>query len=237
MKNRAVFRSLILIALGASGFSFSPGWNMAVHAQAPGSRSLKQSLSRGSSANPQSLKEKLTRRTSRAATGSASSDNEVGSISGGERFLRRSRRRNAFVGRDLGEMSSFVGELQGSTTGNVRTAVSSMRMRLQRNANLTAQRTNQASRGIYEPPLAIGFTVKPPAPGSLEASLENLLNDSPRIHHVGPLSVTVDARIATLAGAVASDEDRQLAEAYLRFEPSLSQVVNRLTIQPRPEQR
>ncbi len=78
--------------------------------------------------------------------------------------------------------------------------------------------------------------MEPLAPASLEASLEKLLNDSPRIHHVGSLSVTVDARTATLAGVVASAEDRQLAEAYLRFEPSLSKVVNQLTIQPRPGQ-
>jgi osmotically-inducible protein OsmY len=195
---------------------------------------MKQASATG---DARSLKEALTRRTTRAATGTAAADEEVGSISGAERFLRSRRRRTAFVGRDLNEMTTFVGEIQGSTSGSVSTSVSGRRVRLQRNANLTAQRTNQASRGIYEPPLAIGFAVEPLAPASLETSLGKLLNDSSRIHRVGPLSVTVDDRTATLAGVVASAGDRQLAEAYLRFEPSLSQVVNQLTIQPRPGQQ
>ncbi len=233
MKTSPTFRSLIRVAMVALGLILSLGSPGEVRAQ----RSLKQALGSSATASPNSLKEKLTSRTTQAATGSASADAEVGSISGAERFMRNRRRRTAFVGRDLNEMSSFVGEIQGSTSGNVRAAVSGLRLRLQRNANLTAQRTNQAARGIYEPPLAIGFDVEPLAPAAQEARLEKLLNDSHRIHHVGPLSVTVDDRIATLAGVVASAEDRQLAEAYLRFEPSVSQVVNRLTIQPRPGSR
>lgn len=233
MKTSITLHRLSRVALAALGLILSLGSQGEVRAQ----RSLKQTLGSSATASPNSLKEKLTSRTSRAATGSASADGEVGSISGAERFMRNRRRRTAFVGRDLNEMSSFVGEIQGSTSGNVRTAISGLRLRLQRNANLTTQRTNQASRGIYEPPLAIGFDVEPLAPAAQEATLEKLLNDSPRIHHVGPLSVTVDDRIATLAGVVASDEDRQLAEAYLRFEPSVSIVVNRLVVQPRPGSR
>jgi hypothetical protein len=243
MKARPAIRILTLAALVSSGFTLLsgflgvPGFIGDAQAQTPGMRSLKQTLGSTATGSPRSLKETLTSRSARAATGSASADEEVGSISGGERFIRRNRRRTAFVGRDLSEMSSFVGEIQGSTSGNVRTSASSLRMRLQRNANLTAQRTNQTSRGMYEPPLAIGFAVEPLAPVAQEASLEELLNASARIHHVGPLSVTVDARTATLEGVVASAEDRQLAEAYLRFEPSLSTVVNHLTIQPRPERQ
>jgi hypothetical protein len=229
MKSTCTPDPWMFVALASLGLTLSPGFMMGTlgfmgtaKAQAPVARSLKDSL---------------TSRSSTAATGAAVAESDVGSISGGERFIRKRRRRTAFVGRDLNEMSSFVGEIQGSTDGNVRTATSSLRVRLQRNANLTTQRTNQTTRGIYEPPMAIGFTVDAVAPAILEVSLEKLLNDSLRIHHVGPLSVEVDARTATIAGVVASDEDRQLAEAYLRFEPSLSKVVNRLKIQPHPGKR
>jgi hypothetical protein len=217
-----------LVALALLGLTLSLGFMGTVKAQATVKAQVPVA---------RSLKDSLTSRSSTAATGAAVTDTDVGSISGGERFIRKRRRRTAFVGRDLNEMSSFVGEIQGSTDGNVRTATSSLRVRLQRNANLTTQRTNQTTRGIYEPPMAIGFTVDAVAPAILEVSLEKLLNDSLRIHHVGLLSVEVDARTATLAGVVASDEDRQLAEAYLRFEPSLSKVVNRLKIQPHPGKR
>jgi hypothetical protein len=228
MKSTCTPDPWMFVALASLGLTLSPGimgslgFMGTAKAQAPVARSLKDSL---------------TSRSSTAATGAAVAESDVGSISGGERFIRKRRRRTAFVGRDLNEMSSFVGEIQGSTDGNVRTATSSLRVRLQRNANLTTQRTNQTTRGIYEPPMAIGFTVDAVAPAILEVSLEKLLNDSLRIHHVGPLSVEVDARTATIAGVVASDEDRQLAEAYLRFEPSLSKVVNRLKIQPHPGKR
>ena len=235
MTSKTIVPFALLIAWASLGLAWPVG------AQAPGARSLQGTLGTNATGNTRSLKESLTRRTARAATGSAApdgaSDGEVGSISGKERFLRRNRRRTAYVGRDLNEMSTFVGEFQGSTSGQVRTSVSSQRGRMRRNVNLTGQRTNQTSRGIYEAPLVIGFAVESPDLAALEFSLEGLLNASPRIHHVGPLSVTVDARTATLEGVVASDEDRQLAEAYLRFEPSLSKVENRLTIQARSGKR
>lgn len=182
-----------------------------------------------------SLREQLSRRTARTAgSASATASTEVGSVTGRERYIRRNRQRTAFVGRDLQELSSFVGELQGSTSGQVRTSVSTLQVRLQRNANLSTQRTNQTTRGINEPPLRIGFTVVPPAPEVLNASLTEALNGLSRLHRIGPLSVRVDERRATLQGVVGSAEDRQLAEAYLQFEPGVSEVVNRLTIQLRP---
>lgn len=214
-----IIKRLMLVTLASLGLALMTGHTNNAQAQSSGAPSLR---------------DKLTSRTSTAATGTAVADTEVGSISGGERFIRKRRRRTAFVGRDSNEMSSFVGEIQGSTDGNVLSAVSSLRVRLQRNANISTQRTNQTTRGIYEPPMSIGFSVEAVAPIALEASLEKLLNDSVRIHQMSPLSVEVDARTATLAGVVASAEDRQLAEAYLLFEPGLSKVVNQLTIQTPP---
>ena len=233
MNSHSPIRLPLLVALLSLGLALLPGFADNVKAQVPVAQSKKQTQGN----RTQSLRDKLTRRTSRVATGRAAADEGVGNISGGERFLRDSRSKTAFVGRDLREMSGFVGELQGSTTGNVPSSVLSMRARLLRNANLTAQRTNEVPRGIYEPPLTIGFAVAPLAPATQAASLERLLNASSRIHHVGPLSVAVDGRTAMLEGVVASDEDRRLAEAYLRFEPSLSKVVNHLTIQQRPGRR
>ena len=165
------------------------------------------------------------------ATGIGTSAEKAGQLTGRERFLRRNRRRTAFVGRDSRERTTFVGQQQGSATGRVQTAVASQpAVRFERNANLSSQRTNQSTSGIYEPRLAVGFSFEPAAPEVLSERLTQSLNALPRFRRAGPLSVTVDARTATLRGVVASTEDRQLAEVVVGFEPGVSKVVNQLTV-------
>ena len=80
------------------------------------------------------------------ATGIGTSAEQAGQLTGRERFLRRNRRRTAFVGRDSRERTTFVGQQQGSATGRVQTAVASQPAgRFERNANLASQRTNQST--------------------------------------------------------------------------------------------
>jgi osmotically-inducible protein OsmY len=135
------------------------------------------------------------------------------------------------VGRDSREQTTFVGQQQGSATGRVQTAVASQpAVRFERNANLASQRTNQSTSGIYEPRLAIGFSFEPAVPDALAERLAQSLNALPQFRRMGPLSVTVDARTATIRGVVVSTEDRKFAEVIVGFEPGVSDVVNQLTV-------
>ncbi|MBN1855173.1 MAG: BON domain-containing protein [Pirellulales bacterium] len=167
-----------------------------------------------------------------AAQGATQDSEQVGQITGRERFLRHNRQRNAFVGRDRTEQSSFVGQQQASVTGQVPTSVEGRQARYQQNANINALRINESLPGIYQPRLAIGFSYLPRMSNEVGASISDVLNGSSRITRLGPLSVSIDDRIATLQGVVATDEDRRLAEVLARFEPGVSEVVNQLVVQP-----
>ena len=57
----------------------------------------------------------------------AQTSQQIGQISGSERFLRGNRRATDFVGRDSSERRSFVGVEQGAMQGRVRSAVSNLR--------------------------------------------------------------------------------------------------------------
>jgi hypothetical protein len=59
-----------------------------------------------------------------------------------------------------------------------------------------------------------------------------LLRRTDRIKKLSAITVTVQGQTATLRGRVASQSDRQLAEALARLEPGIEQVQNDLTVQP-----
>jgi hypothetical protein len=164
-----------------------------------------------------------------AITERATADN-TGKLTGKERFLRGNRRSNAFVGRDKTSRATFVGEQQGAASGRVRAATEDLRLRYQRSANLASQRTNSVDTGINEPQLAIGFTGQKADPTAIEAQASARLKELAQSGRFPLVSVSVDARQATLRGVVASPEDRLLLGSLVRMEPGLSEVVNLLEV-------
>lgn len=54
---------------------------------------------------------------------------------------------------------------------------------------------------------------------------------TPQFAKVAGINVTVDNRVATLTGTVATDEQRELVERQLLLEPGVSEVVNRLKVE------
>ncbi len=160
------------------------------------------------------------------------SQETVGRITGGERYLRANRDLLDFVGRgaaDTGE--TFVGLLQAAASGRVRTAVEDLVRRRPPSANLRAARTNQSGSAMYEPRLEIGFAFQPPTPGELQRDLSARLNESlGPVSDLGPLRVSLQQRTAILRGEVASEEARLLAEALVALEPGVSQVENLIRV-------
>lgn len=157
---------------------------------------------------------------------------DVGEISGNERFLRGNRPRNVLVGRDPQGRQSFVGEQQGTIVGQVPSSIASARVQQRRDANVPVLRTNELRRGVYEPRLVVDFDYQSPPTDGVERDLTRMINASTSIFRQGRIDVTLDDRRATIQGVVASERDRRLAEDLVRLEPGVSEVANQLRVHP-----
>jgi osmotically-inducible protein OsmY len=164
------------------------------------------------------------RRPSARATGS------VGSVRGNERFVRGIRRRGDFVGTDTRDRREFVGSLQGSTSGQVRSATTGLRSTETRTANVQRTSTARQRAKMYDPRLTVNFDFTPRPSEAILATLVRRLESSSKLHLTGPIEVSLEGGTATLEGEVASKRDRTLAELLLLFEPGVSAVKNNLKV-------
>ena len=145
---------------------------------------------------------------------------DLGSVRN-QRFLRRSRGRQMFIGRDAS--TRFVGSEQ-ARAGTARSAVSGLSNR-DASAQINRPLSLPSASQSYIPQVAVDFGYEPVSPKTVAADVTasvGFLSDS--------ISVSVVGRTAILRGEVASEEDRRLAEILARFEPAISAVQNDLTI-------
>jgi len=153
----------------------------------------------------------------------------VGTLNFNERFIRGNRRAGAFVGGDSRDRRNFVGSQQ-LHTGRVRASISRPRPSTAPDANRTAPPSTVARTGVYEPRLSIAFDVTPPPAEAVAEDLARLLQAAPSLHATSPIEVSVEGRVATLRGEVASERDRLLAERLILFEPGIDSVRNELKV-------
>jgi hypothetical protein len=73
------------------------------------------------------------------------------------------------------------------------------------------------------------LAASPPA-GVPATIVADSISRSDRIRKLSPITVTMQDEIAVLRGRVATEDDRQLAEQWARFEPGIWQVRNELTV-------
>jgi hypothetical protein len=213
-----VFRSSIQVAMVA-------GWLMvAAHADAQmfGSRTLGQTLSR---------------RPSPAAAA-------VGTLTGGERFVRSNRRRTDFVGSDALELARFVGRIRGLTRGAAQSSMTGFRVEQAPDANRTAPPAALRRAPVYAPRLELAESFSGPAPETVRRRLENQLARSPGLALYGPVEVWVEGGTAILRGEAASARDAEMAALVVAMEPGVERVQNELIIRssipppaPAPEVR
>ncbi len=169
----------------------------------------------------------------RAAPGLSS----VGTLTGGERFVRGNRRVGDFVGTDTSDLDVFVGARQSQRGRQIRSAISGLREDSGPNVNQPMSAAPKTSMGIYQPRIRIGFDYVPRPPTEVESVLSRRLTD--RLggeDGSGPIAVTLDGRTAILRGEVVSQRDAVLAEAIARMEPGVSDVRNDLTLVPTASQ-
>ena len=99
--------------------------------------------------------------------------------------------------------------------------------------NFNTQQRAQQSRA--QPNIRIslnmGFEPAPASPAQMEAFSQRLLR-LPGIRFVGPVESELVGRTAVLRGTVASQADRELAEALALMEPDVRDVRNELVVDP-----
>lgn len=94
------------------------------------------------------------------------------------------------------------------------------------NQNNNTQSRNQPNIRIA---LRLGFRPAPVSQTSLVA-MQTRLEKLPGIKFIGPSQVTMEGRTAVLKGTVASEEDRELAQALAKMEPDVLDVRNELVV-------
>lgn len=161
---------------------------------------------------------------------------EEASVDPRARFLRGNREETDFVGADSRDTPAFVGTQSGTTTGQVRSAVTNLRIETTANANRYQQATPRT--GMYRPRLRVAFAF--PALSSrevtanlayqLEISLAHRFKAAFPTARLPRIEVTVDQQKATLRGAVLSDREKTLAGLLVQFEPGISEVQNDLIV-------
>ncbi|MCA9073493.1 MAG: BON domain-containing protein [Planctomycetaceae bacterium] len=178
---------------------------------------------------------------------------------GADLGIQERRGPGAFVGADPTDTQGFVGVEQAEVAPPVVAATESLTADPVLNVNQPL--AAQTAGGIYAPRLTIAFSVvppvdrlRPPVPGAraqlaphltgpprtkvsspllsdpaqrIEAQLAKTLGNGSPV----PIRVSVENRTATLAGAVASTRDRELAELLTSFEPGIDQVRNQLSVE------
>ncbi len=170
--------------------------------------------------------------TRQAPPGFGQDQENVGTLQGNERFIRRNRRATDFVGPDLRELQRFIGILQATPRGRVAPTTDELRRRVDRSESIN-QPLAPAPRGqMYSPRLEIDFTAAQLEPGSLASNALDTLARSPQLSGTSRIAVWVADRTAILQGEVPSAEDRDLAEVLLAFEPGISAVRNDLVVNP-----
>lgn len=157
---------------------------------------------------------------------------DVGKITGTERFLREARTAGDFVGRSGSDAGSFVGAQTGAAEAEIRSAIEGQIVRTETNPALNRLlNVPQVRAGMYAPRLKLGFEpLALPAPRVEQSAAKLTLSTA--IQSSGPIQVTMAGRTATLRGAVASEHDKRLAGLMLLFEPGISKVENELTVAP-----
>lgn len=157
-------------------------------------------------------------------------NNPGGQITGAERFVRGARQATDFIGTDSGDRRGFVGMRQARNRAILADPANGLRPRPEQNLNPAAPMNENGPATMYPPRYTLATNLSGPEPSAVEASLQRHLRELPGVRWTSPLEVTVDGRTAILRGAVASERDRELAEALVQFEPGISEIQNDLEI-------
>lgn len=172
-------------------------------------------------------------RQPRPGSGAPSAAEEVGVLTGAERFLRDNRPRGAFVGGDQGSLGGFVGRTEAIGTGRVRTATETLRPEADRSRQINRPLPPLPAGAMYHPQLVISDSMPvrdvEPSRGFADAYRRTL---SGRISEMAGESIEViqDGETAVLRGEVETREIAERLALVLSFEPQVYQVRSELRV-------
>jgi hypothetical protein len=168
-----------------------------------------------------------------STSGAAQSLEDVGTVQGSERYLRKNRRPTDFVGSDAREARRYVGALQARARGTVTPITQGLTRRVDRAESMNQPLLPTRRGTAYHPRLEISFEATPTAAADLPSRrAPDTLVRSPRLSGPSRIAVLMAERTAILQGEVPSEEDRALAEILLSFEPGISAIQNELQVNP-----
>lgn len=154
----------------------------------------------------------------------------VGSLTGTERFLRENRSRRDFVGADLLDREGFIGAVQGSPRGVIRSAITNLRPLVNEQINRVLPDPQGRRERPYAPRLVVAFDYPLPSSEELQSTLAEYVLRVPGMERLGPVEVSVEGQTAILRGVVASDHQRDVAEQLVLLEPGVRAIRNELVV-------
>jgi len=159
---------------------------------------------------------------------------EVGSVSGGERFLRQNRNRRSFVGADSVEGTGFVGSVSAKGAGRIRSSIERLPNTTRNIASVNPPQKARTAGKLYPAPLVVAFEVPATPPQMVQREVEGRLVNLIGNHASEHIEVSLAGRTAILSGLASSEHEKRLAENLLLFEPGISLVENHLQVAPQP---
>ncbi len=151
---------------------------------------------------------------------------QVGTVTGTERYIRGNRDAAAFVGSDTAE-TSFVGALSGGSN-QIRSALGNFGFLNRNRPDVNNEQRNNRSVNIRTT-LSVAFQYPELSENAVQTNAQKHLN-IPALSRLGSIEVEMLDRTATLRGSVATSGDRELAVRLAQLEPGISQVVDQLTV-------
>ncbi len=201
-----------------------------LHAQLFGQREM------GSSRSPAARSQPPRSQGASRLQGADTSTEDVGSISGRERFFRGVREAGDFVGADSGDRGSFVGVQDIDSATLIESAMPDVPIDLGPETNVNQVQPPPPSMAMYSPRLQIGFQFARPNTRVVSSDLTHRLDLAFRGRAAlqgglgNRIEVSVEGETATVFGEVLCERDRTLAGMWLLFEPGISNVQNRLKV-------
>jgi hypothetical protein len=153
----------------------------------------------------------------------------------------RKQTQGAFVGADTADTGNFLSRQNTATTGTTGTRTTGSRsgannglaqlqsLFQQNQQGMNGQNQSQPAPQIRVA-LRLGFRPQPVSTARVQ-SFQSRLTRLPEMRFIGPAQVVMEGRTAVLRGKVATEEDRELAEALAMMEPEVLRVRNELVVE------
>lgn len=156
----------------------------------------------------------------------------------------RQQTQGAFVGADSADTGNFLSR-QTTTAGGATnfgarsgqgglSGLSQLQSLFQQNQQGFNGQNQSQSMPQIRVALRLGFRPQPTSTTRLQ-KFESRLTSLPGMRFVGSPEVLMEGRTAVLRGTVASEDDRELAEALAKMEPDVLEVRNELVVAESPE--